>query len=188
MKSTKPKRFLIYWRAHWKGYVWNLLFALIALLGVQSWQTRHVPDGLAPDMAVQVLRADGQVDLTTLHQWRAQHPDLPVALHFWAEWCPICRTEQHSVSRIAKDWPVLTVAMQSGAANDVSKVLHARQLPWATVIDQSGEVTRAHGFNSVPAFVVIDGDGVLRAPTVGYTSELGMRLRLWWAGVSRPGK
>jgi hypothetical protein len=35
----------------------------------------------------------------------------------------------------------------------------------------------------VPAFVVVDAEGRLRMPTVGYTSELGLRLRLWWAGV-----
>ena len=170
-----------HWRSRWKDYVWNIVLALIVLLGVQAWQTRHVPNGLAPDLPIQLLRADGGVESTTLQQWRAQHPGEPVALHFWAEWCPICRTEEHSVSRVAEDWPVLTVAMQSGNADAVGKVLMARQLSWAAAIDQSGEITRAHGFQAVPAFVVIDGDGLLRTPTVGYTSELGMRLRLWWA-------
>ena len=183
MKTTIRERFSQHWHAHRKDYLWNAVLALVVLFGVQAWQTRHVPSGLAPDLAIQVLRADGGVDSTTLQQWRAQHPGEPVALHFWAEWCPICRTEQHSVSRVARDWPVLSVAMQSGNAEDVGKVLHERQLPWATVIDQSGEVTRRHGFQSVPAFVVIDADGVMRTPTAGYTSELGMRLRLWWAGI-----
>jgi hypothetical protein len=49
-------------------------------------------------------------------------------------------------------------------------------------VDPRGEMARALGFQSVPAFVVVDGQGQLRGATVGYTTELGMRLRLWWAG------
>ncbi|MDP3136830.1 MAG: hypothetical protein Q8N17_10930 [Burkholderiaceae bacterium] len=41
-------------------------------------------------------------------------------------------------------------------------------------------MTRAFDFQSVPAFVVLDEQGRLRSATAGYTTELGMRLRLWW--------
>ena len=187
MKPTIRERFIHHWHRQRKDYLWNTLLALIVLIGVQAWQTRQVPNGLAPDLPIQLRRADGGVESTTLQQWRAQHPGQPMALHFWAEWCPICRTEQHSVSRLARDWPVLSVAMQSGNVDDVGKVLSERQLAWPTVIDQSGELTRAHGFQSVPAFMVIDRDGLMRTPSVGYTSELGMRLRLWWAGTIHSG-
>lgn len=134
-----------------------------------------------PNLAVQVLKPGGRIESTSLHRWRAEHPGTPVALHFWADWCPICRTEEHSVSRLEQDWPVLTVAMQSGSADNVNSVLEKRQLPWETVIDQRGEITTSHGFQAVPAFMVVDSNGIVRATTVGYTSELGMRLRLWWA-------
>lgn len=182
MKAKIQERLMRHWRLHRRGYFWNTLLVLVVVVGVQAWQTRHVPSGLMPNLAIQVLQPDGRVESTTLHRWRAAHPGTPVALHFWAEWCPICRTEQHSVSRLAQDWPVLTVAMQSGTGDNVSAVIRKRQLPWETVIDQSGEVTRAHGFHAVPAFVVIDNNGMMRTPTVGYTTELGMRLRLWWVG------
>ena len=38
---------------------------------------------------------------------------------------------------------------------------------------------RAFGFFAVPVFVVIDAQGQIRHPQIGYTSELGMRARLW---------
>ncbi|MES2386026.1 MAG: hypothetical protein V4593_15865 [Pseudomonadota bacterium] len=84
-----------------------MLVALV--LAVQAWQTRHVPAGAAPDVTLSVLQPDGQVSSTTLNQWRQAHPGQVVALHFWAEWCPICRAEEHSVTRLSRDWPVLTV-------------------------------------------------------------------------------
>jgi thiol-disulfide isomerase/thioredoxin len=104
-----------------------------------------------------------------------------VALHFWADWCPICRTEEHSISRINLDWPLLSVAMQSGNAARVQTVLTQRGLDWHTAIDANGQVAKTFGLTSVPAFVVIDPHGQIRFAEVGYTSEIGMRLRLWWA-------
>lgn len=79
------------------------------------------------------------------------------------------------------DWPVLTVAMQSGPTDNVRKALQKRELPWNTAVDEHGSSAHAFGVNAVPAFIVIDAKGSLRTPAVGYTIEIGMRLRLWWA-------
>lgn len=79
---------------------------------------------------------------------------------------------------------VLTVAVQSGPSANVNRVLRQRELPWSAGVDESGQATRAFDFKVVPAFVVVDADGHLRAPTLGYTTEIGMRLRLWWVSVS----
>ncbi|HNN33227.1 MAG TPA: redoxin domain-containing protein [Ottowia sp.] len=158
---------------------------LLALLwAVQAWQTRDVPSGAAPDFsAAAVLPPDRDAAMLSLAQWRAAHRGRPVALHFWAEWCGICRLEQHSVTRLAADWPVLTVATQSGAAPAVHAVQARRELPWATVADPDGTLLTRYGLKAVPAFVVVAPDGRLSSVSVGYTSEAGMRLRLWWAGL-----
>ncbi len=168
-------------RQQWKNHLLTLLLVCGVLYGVQAWQTRDVPAGAAPELAFSLLQPDGSRTQTTLAQWREQHPGQPVALHVWAEWCPICRAEEDSVTRLAGDWPVLTVAMQSGPAEQVAGVLARRELPWATAIDARGAIARELGFKAVPAFVVVDANGQLRSATVGYTSEIGMRLRLWWA-------
>jgi len=34
----------------------------------------------------------------------------------------------------------------------------------------------------VPTLIFVDRAGRVRAVTQGYTSESGIRLRLWWAG------
>jgi thiol-disulfide isomerase/thioredoxin len=153
---------------------------LAAMVMVQSWQTKDVPSGLAPDFEIMLAQADGEDHTLSFQSWRARHPGQAVVLHFWADWCPICRTEENSITRLGADWPVLTVAMQSGTPEHVRQVLQQRQLPWNTALDNNGDITKAYGFKAVPAFVVVDANGQLRTPTTGYTSEIGMRLRLWW--------
>ena len=164
----------------WRRHLGTLAMVAVALLGAHAWQTRQVPSGPAPDFsALAVSAQDGAV--LGLAQWRAAHPGQPVALHFWAEWCAICKLEQHSVTRVARDWPVLTVAMQSGDVAAVRRTLAQRGLNWPTVIDADGALAARYGFRAVPAVVAIDPAGRISATSVGYTSEIGMRLRLWWA-------
>jgi thiol-disulfide isomerase/thioredoxin len=170
-------------RRQWKSHLGTVLLVLAVFIGVQAWQTRDVPSGPAPEFAFTLLHPDGSRSSTTLAEWRAAHPGQPLALHVWAEWCPICRTEEHSVTQLARDQPVLTIAMQSGPPDAVARVLAQRQLPWATAMDPRGDIARSLGFKAVPAFVVVDAKGQLRGASVGYTSEIGMRLRLWWARV-----
>jgi thiol-disulfide isomerase/thioredoxin len=172
-----------YWRNHWKGHLQTVVFVAAIVFGVQAWQTSAVPSGFAPNAEVFLVQPDGTSSKSTLQDWRALHPGQPVALHFWADWCPICRTEENSITRLTADWPVLTVAMQSGPSGNVRKVLQKRELPWNAAVDEGGNATHAFGFSAVPAFVVIDAKGNLRTPTVGYTTEIGMRLRLWWASL-----
>ena len=57
---------------------------------------------------------------------------------------------------------------------------------WPTLPDPAAAVLRQYGLAGVPAFVVIDPAGDVRFVSVGYTSEIGLRLRLWWAGRGAP--
>lgn len=169
----KPSR----WR-RMGSHLLTVLLVVAVFVGVNAWRTRDVPSGVAPPVAG--LLADGRP--LTLQAWRDQHPGRAVALHFWAEWCPVCRAEAHTVTRVMQDHPVLTIAMQSGSPADVTRVLRARRLDWPALVDTDGALTQRYGLPGVPALVVLDAQGRIRFVEVGYTSEIGMRLRLWWAG------
>ena len=166
-------------RRRWQRWLIDAVLIGLVFAVVQLWQTRHVPAGPAPAFAGP-LATGGQ---GSLGAWRAAHPGGPVAVYFWADWCPICKAQQGSISGLAEDWPVLTVAMQSGDAADVAKVLAERGLAWPTVVDEDGAITARYGLAGVPALAVVGADGQLRAVAVGYTTALGMHLRLWWAKV-----
>lgn len=139
-----------------------------------------MPAGPAPDFEAPF--ADGSRG--SLAAWRAAHPGQPVAVYFWAEWCPICKAQEGTVDALRADWPVLTVAMQSGDAAAVSRVLRERGLAWPAALDPDGRIAARYGIRAVPALVVVDARGRLRSVAVGYTTGIGMRARLWWAGAA----
>lgn len=167
-------------RRRWVDWLRQTLPLLVLLLAVHVWQTRHMPSGPAPDFRAAAVSATPGATLS-LAEWRAAHPGQPVLLHFWADWCPICRLEQSSISALGADAPVLTIAMQSGDAAAVQRVQAQRGLAWATVADPQAQVAALYGVRAVPALVVIDAQGHISARSVGYTSAWGMRARLWWA-------
>lgn len=155
----------------------ELLLIVTIVLAVQAWRTRDVPDGSLPNFTV--LLADGRY--VTFDDWRAAHADGAMVLYFWAEWCPICRTVQGSVDAITQDWPVLTVAMQSGDAAAVREFLGTHGLAWHTVVDQHGRLAADMRIPGVPAMLIIDREGRIRFTEIGFSTETGLRLRLWWA-------
>ena len=162
---------------------------LAVWLGVSAWQTRHIP-AQAPSphpVATPVIQgAPGAPQRTltweqALAEVRARAPGQPVAVYVWAEWCPICRASESTVTALAETHPVLTVAMQSGPPEAVARVQRQRSLPWTTAVDPDATLARQLGVQAVPAFMVLQPDGRLRLPSVGYTSGWGMRARLWLA-------
>jgi thiol-disulfide isomerase/thioredoxin len=166
----KPRSRLLRWLAE------VTIFAAV-FLGIQAWQQRDIPSGKAPQTGGYL--ANGQA--FCLNDWREHHPGQTVALHFWADWCPICKSEEGNVTAVARDWPVITVAMQSGTAERVAAHLRKEGLAWSTLVDNHGRISADYGLKGVPAFVVIDRNGIIRSVSTGYTSEIGMRVRLWWA-------
>ena len=145
------------------------LFYLIHL-----YQVRHVQEGPAPDFSGRLL--DGTE--VSLADFKGQ----PVLLQFWATWCPVCRFEQDSIDAIARDYAVLTVALDDASEDKIRQWMQAEGVAYPVMRDPAGVIASKFGVNGVPASLILDRDGMIRFVEVGYTTELGLRLRLWWVG------
>ncbi len=163
-------------RRRWRGIVINLLLLVAVVAAVRAWQQRDMASGAAP--VLQGVTLAGSAYRLPPHSTR------PLLVHFWATWCPICRTEQSTLAAIAHDYPdVITIAMQSGKPEEVAGYLRAQGVDFPVVNDASGNLSNAWGVHAVPASFIIAPDGQIRFVEVGYTTELGIRLRLWLAGL-----
>lgn len=168
--AEKPK-------PRWRRWLLEGLIFALGMIAFQMWQLRDVQRGPAPDFYGQ--RLDGSH--FALADWRAAHPGQPLLLYFWADWCPVCKTTAGSISNIAADWPLTSIAVQSGNADAVSRFMQEKDYRWPTLNDPQGQLLRQYGLPGTPAMVILAPDGNIRFVTVGYTSEIGLRLRLWWA-------
>ena len=107
----------------------------------------------------------------------------PAVVYFWATWCPVCSAMQGSIKAVAADYPLVSVALQSGSEAEVARYLREKDFSVRVVLDEDGSLAERYGLRGVPALFVLDPAGRIRFAASGYTTEIGMRLRLWWAGT-----
>lgn len=167
----------------WRKWAFEALILLAIVTAVTLWQNRGLPEGAAPPLAG--LRTDGvTVNLADRKVGAggtaapAEQANLVV---FWATWCPVCKAEEGNIVAVAKDWPVLSVAMQSGNAAAVGKHLRSRGIDLPAVADDDGAIATAWRVRGVPAHFIIDPAGNVRFRVIGYATTWGLRARLWWA-------
>ncbi|QPK61993.1 protein disulfide oxidoreductase [Methylomonas sp. LL1] len=107
----------------------------------------------------------------------------PALLYFWAEWCGVCRTMQANVSAVLHNYPGLTVAVRSDDQGQLSAYIQQHKLDWPIVNDSDAAISQGYGARSVPALFFINQQGNIAFASAGYTSEWGLRARLWLAGL-----
>lgn len=158
-----------------RGFAKDLVFVAIVLLAVRIYQQRDLPQGPAP--ALGGIDIHGQP--RSLQDYRGQ----AVLVHFWATWCGVCKAEAGNISAIAQDLPVLTIASHSGTDRDVADYMRSEGLSWATLGDPRSELARRFGVRAYPTSFILNGEGEIRHVEVGYTTTLGLRARMWLAGL-----
>lgn len=161
----------------WVRPVLEVIILVGLLVGYRTWQHRDMPEGPAP----------GLTGVTLAGQPYAlpAHPGKPVLVHFWATWCGVCLAEQGTISAIAQDKnaDLITIAMQSGKTSEVSRYIQQHHIDFPVINDEDGTLAERWGVNAVPANFVIAPDGKIRFIEVGYTTKIGLSLRLWLAGL-----
>ncbi len=159
-------------RPSWWRWVRDISVLILILAAVHWWQSRGLAGGSAPPL--NGLLTDGS-------PYQLVPADSPVLVHFWATWCPICRFEEAGIERIASDHEVITVATRSGSAEELTSYLDEQGLAMRVLVDQDGEIARRWGVSGVPASFVLDSRRQISYAGVGYTTEIGLRARLWLA-------
>jgi thiol-disulfide isomerase/thioredoxin len=154
-----------------------LLIELVLIIAVffiaKAYSQRHLVKGIAPPILATTISGQ-QIEL-------ANYKGKPLLLHFWASWCPVCELEQDSINAISKDFPVISIAMNSGGEREIKKYMSEQQLDFPTVVDEQAQIARQFGVRGVPTSFIINPDGQIESSEIGYTSETGLRFRLWLA-------
>jgi peroxiredoxin len=151
----------------------EIALLLLVFIALKTYMQRNLVQGTAPPVEGMLL--SGQP--INIQSYKGQ----PVLLHFWATWCPVCKLEKNSINAISKDHAVITVAMNSGNELEVKTYLQEHNLTFPVIVDEHGMLAKQFGVQGVPTSFVIDPNGNIAFTEVGYTTNWGLRFRLWLA-------
>ncbi len=166
--------------SRWRKRALEALAIVAVIFGAQYWQTRGLPEGIAPPL--EGVRTDGSAVTGVPAGTRsAGAGDTPTLVAFWATWCPVCTAEEDNIVAVAREHRVVSVAMQSGDATTVAKHLRERDIPLPALVDADGRHAANWRVRGVPTHFVVDGAGNIRFRVVGYATTWGLKARLWWA-------
>lgn len=152
----------------------DLAIFLLVYSVVQWWIGRDALSGPAP--ALQGQSVDGQA--ISLQAFRGR----PVLVHFWASWCQICQLEHATIDNIAADHAVITVMTRSGSEEEALQYLREKDIHATVILDEEGDLADHYNVRGVPASFIINANGEIDDVEIGYSSEIGLRARLYLAG------
>lgn len=156
------------------GWLFDVLLILAIVGAVHWWQTKDMLLGVAPTLGSEVP----DLFVETLRPPAEKQASLVV---FWAEWCPICRLELTTLQALSRDYRVQTVASQSGNIEAMEAFMQEQGVRFPVWIDENGQTAAAWQVKGFPAVFVVDSQGQIRYRLMGFSTNLGIRLRLWLA-------
>ena len=152
--------------------VLSVVAAQALLIGVY-WLVEHrrPQEGLpSPDLSTAApQRVDGSVPALSLRARDGNPVDLPAVrrptlLHFWATWCPPCRTELPGLLALSEseEQPlnVMAVALDEEWAS-VDRFLSGRRAS-SVLLGNAAEIERALGVRTLPVTYLVGPRGQLR--------------------------
>jgi len=141
--------------------------------GVRSYTQRDLVQNRPPEINAPLISGE-------VYQLQQANPS-PRLLHFWATWCGICSLEQDSIESLSKDYPIITIAMQSGENKELQQFMRDEKLTFPVISDSNGQIASQFGVKAVPVSFILNHQGEIVFTESGFTSSWGLRARLWLA-------
>ena len=109
--------------------------------------------------------------------------DKPLLVYFWSKDCLLCSLEESTIQKLSLEYNVLTVSVNSGYDDSVIRYQKANNLTFDILNDKYKTIEKKYNIRKFPTILIYDKNLHFRFADVGYTSNLGLRLRMWWAGL-----
>lgn len=135
-----------------------LLIGLIAGFALAMGKAPKTPEGKPVTASNFTLRSlKGETHRLSDHRGKL------VFLHFWATWCPPCRSELPTIQQMHNDsdknkFVVLAVSVDEPEER-VKQLVEREGHTFHVLLDSDGKVARLYGIRAFPTTVIIDQSG-----------------------------
>jgi thiol-disulfide isomerase/thioredoxin len=105
----------------------------------------------------------------------------PYVLFFWATWCAPCKASLPEIAAFEaqKQTPVVAITDESKSHVDRFFQTYTGPFPSRIATDEFRKAFVAFGVSGTPTFVLVDGDGRVRAVHAGYDATRGLPFEGW---------
>lgn len=169
--AAKPRS----WRKKALSWALQAMVVLGVLWAVSEWQARRLLDEQtqAPAFSLPTLEGE-QVSLQAASGRK-------VVLYFFAPWCSVCNYSSHNINalreaRTESELAIYAVGLGYDEPSEVAGFAKEHELS-VPVLLGSEEMRRAYQVDTFPTVYIIDEQGRIEDRVIGYTTELGLRLR-----------
>jgi hypothetical protein len=158
-----------------KRFLKQFLVVLVVIVLIGMWQSRHMPEGSAPTTFVTGLDGESSASLPTL-KGNVEF------IYFFAPWCQVCEISAPNAATISRWFPDVSVhfvGMDFQSAEEVREF--ASKHIQGTVYLGNESMRENWSINAYPSYAIINSQGKISFNSVGYSTTLGMALRVFMA-------
>lgn len=160
-------------RPRWQVWLLEALLAVAIFLAIDQWRARTLlaDEQFAPRSHLPLL------DSTSVASLPSKGRSL---VYFFAPWCAVCKLSIDNLNDIAASQPdvsVQLVALDYGSIEEVRQFIGNQSLNFPVLLGNR-QTLQAWKIQAYPTYYIIDENGRITARNMGYSSELGMKVRL----------
>ncbi|MGY8870098.1 MAG: TlpA disulfide reductase family protein [Pseudomonadales bacterium] len=97
-------------------------------------------------------------------------------IYFFAPWCSICKFSMGNLAHLEGKLPVVAVALDYSDEQAVSDFVTGLDIN-VPVLLGSSEVAQAYKIKAFPTYYIINAEGKIEMSSMGYSTELGLKIR-----------
>ncbi len=158
------------------------LIFLAIFLAITWWQQKDMlqtsSDILAPSFSLVDMNGD-------VVQFDPAEQEQKTLVYFFAPWCGVCHASINNIESIKRssDGKInfYAVVLDWRSKQEVETFLADHDLTMPILLG-TRDTSEKYKISAFPSYYVIDRSGILQSKDMGYTTELGMRVRLGLAG------
>ena len=165
----------------------GVLFALVFCVGVTvgglgGWQIGRAQSAEAVERGLQIGQRPPRFaadDLSGTRHALEQYEGSVLVLHFWASWCPYCRSQIPQLTELHNEWTWKGVSVLSVSIDEnleqLEQFMAQAALPYPVIADAATSlfIGERYGVSGIPVTYILGRDGRIVLRLDGRSDILG---------------